>query len=119
MLLSEEALFTSSKNNLIKDSLYDGVFDLHDYKIDDTMYTKTGKMYVGSAYGDECIWSRWKEYAINGHGGNVELKELLSQEGKDYTIHFRYSILELCNMNLGSEYIIERESYWKEILMTR
>ena len=81
--------------------------------------TKTGKMYVGSAYGDECIWSRWKEYAINGHGGNVELKELLSQEGKDYTIHFRYSILEVCNMNLGSEYIIERESYWKEILMTR
>ena len=81
--------------------------------------TKTGKMYVGSAYGDECIWSRWKEYAINGHGGNVELKELLSQEGKDYTIHFRYSILEVCNMNLGPEYIIERESYWKEILMTR
>lgn len=81
--------------------------------------TKTGKMYVGSAYGDECIWSRWKEYATNGHGGNVELKGLLSQEGKDYVMNFRYSVLEVCNMNLGSEYIIERESYWKEILMTR
>jgi len=26
--------------------------------------------------------------------------------------------LEVCNMNLGSQYIIERESYWKKVLMT-
>lgn len=42
VLPSEEALFTSSKTNLIKDSLYDGVFDLHAYKIDDTMYYSSG-----------------------------------------------------------------------------
>ena len=36
--------------------------------------TKTGKQYVGSAYGDDCIWQRWASYAQNGHGGNIELK---------------------------------------------
>ena len=37
----------------------------------------TGKQYVGSACGDDCIWQRWSEYAKDGHGGNIELKKLL------------------------------------------
>ena len=86
------------------------------YLITDTM---TGKMYVGSAYGDLCLWQRWSEYASNGHGGNRELKALLLENGEVYKSNFKYSILEVCNMNLGSEYIIERECYWKEVLMTR
>lgn len=81
--------------------------------------TRTGKQYVGSAYGDECIWQRWSSYAKNGHGGNSELKELLNKNGPDYAYNFKYSILEVCNMNLGSEYVIERETHWKEILLTR
>ena len=81
--------------------------------------THTGRQYIGSAYGDECIWQRWVEYAKNGHGGNVELKELLSKNGEDYRYNFKYSILEICNMNLGNDYIIQRESYWKEVLLTR
>ena len=81
--------------------------------------THTGRQYIGSAYGDECIWQRWVEYAKNGHGGNVELKELLSKNGDDYRYNFKYSILEICNMNLGNDYIIQRESYWKEVLLTR
>lgn len=81
--------------------------------------TKSGKQYVGSAYGDECIWQRWQAYAKTGHGGNVELKNLLEQNGIDYKNNFRYAVLEVCNMNLGNEYIIARESYWKDILMTR
>ena len=32
---------------------------------------------------------------------------------------FKYSILEVCNMNLGNEYIISRETHWKEVLLTR
>ena len=86
------------------------------YLIVDTL---TGKQYVGSAYGNECIWQRWSEYAKNGHGGNVELKELLKKNGENYKFNFKYSILEVCNMNLGNEYIIERETYWKEVLLTR
>ena len=81
--------------------------------------TKTGKQYVGSAYGDECIWHRWKEYANDGHGGNEELKVLLEEKGDSYKYNFKYSILEVCNMNLGNEYIINRENYWKEELLTR
>lgn len=81
--------------------------------------TCTGKQYVGSAYGDECIWQRWSNYAKDGHGGNVELKELLRSNGAGYKEFFKYSILEVCNMNLGNEYIISRESHWKEVLLTR
>lgn len=81
--------------------------------------TNTGKQYVGSAYGDECIWHRWSNYAKDGHGGNAELKELLNINGPDYKYNFKYSILEVCNMNLGNEYIINRESHWKEVLLTR
>lgn len=79
----------------------------------------TGKQYVGSAYGDECIWQRWLAYAKDGHGGNQELKALLSEHGVNYKYNFKYSILEVCNMNLGTEYIIARENYWKEVLQTR
>ena len=81
--------------------------------------TKTGKQYVGSAYGDDCIWQRWASYAQNGHGGNIELKELLRENGEEYKYYFKYSILEICNMNLGNEHIIGRENYWKEVLLTR
>ncbi len=79
---------------------------------------KTGKQYVGSAYGDECIWHRWSAYAKDGHGGNRELKALTERD-ENYKYNFKYSILEVCNMNLGNEYIIGRENYWKEILQTR
>ncbi|MBR2466222.1 MAG: GIY-YIG nuclease family protein [Clostridia bacterium] len=81
--------------------------------------TKTGKQYVGSAYGDDCIWQRWSNYAKDGHGGNAELKELIKTNGIDYKYNFKYSILEVCNMNLGNEYIISREKHWKEVLLTR
>ncbi len=81
--------------------------------------TFTGKQYVGSAYGDDCIWQRWSDYAKDGHGGNVELKALLSAKGEEYKYNFKYSILEVCNMNLGNEYIIGRETHWKEVLLTR
>jgi hypothetical protein len=81
--------------------------------------TNTGKQYVGSAYGDECIWQRWANYAKDGHGGNVELKALLQEKGDEYKYNFKYSILEVCNMNLGNEYVISRESHWKEVLLTR
>lgn len=86
------------------------------YLIIDTL---TGKQYVGSAYGEDCIWHRWIEYAKNGHGENKELKNLLLNNGTDYKNNLKFSILEVCNLNLGNEYIISRETYWKEVLMTR
>ena len=35
-----------------------------------------GRMYVGSAYGEEMIMGRWKAYIKTGHGGNAALKKL-------------------------------------------
>ena len=58
--------------------------------------TATNKRYVGSAYGDNMLLGRWRNYAENGHGGNKELKALVEEKGLDYvkdTIH--NSILDI------------------------
>ena len=80
--------------------------------------TKTGKQYVGKADGEEGIWQRWKTYYENGHGDDVELKQLIKDNGIEYKYNFKYSILEICNDNFGKS-IDEREGYWKEVLLTR
>lgn len=38
----------------------------------------TGRRYIGSAYGDQGIWSRWCAYVASGHGGNVGLRALVN-----------------------------------------
>lgn len=80
---------------------------------------KTGKQYVGSAYGEDAIWQRWSEYAKNGHGENKELKALLIEKDNHYQTNFQYSILEISNLNTSDLYIFERENHWKEVLLTR
>lgn len=46
--------------------------------------TKTGKQYVGSAYGKQKLWGRWTEYVETYHGVNKALKELFKKEGASY-----------------------------------
>jgi excinuclease UvrABC nuclease subunit len=43
------------------------------YLITDTL---DGRQYVGKADGAESIRQRWSVYAANGHGNNVELKNI-------------------------------------------
>lgn len=83
--------------------------------------TKTGKMYVGSATSQTgMLLQRWSSYAADGHGGNVELRELVNQQGFNYVKdNFQYSILENYNARMDDEYILKRESWWKETLCTR
>ena len=81
--------------------------------------TNTGKMYVGSAYGEGGIWSRWNNYAGEGHGNNTELVELLEREGREYAEHFQYAILEIADRQDTKEQVIERETHWKNLLMSR
>lgn len=82
--------------------------------------TATNKRYVGSAYGDNMLLGRWRNYAGNGHGGNKELKALVEEQGLDYVKNnFRYSILDIYKSTTDDETIIARESWWKEILLTR
>jgi hypothetical protein len=81
----------------------------------------TGKMYVGSAtakYG--MLLARWTAYISNGHGGNQGLIALVQEKGFDYIkTNFQYTILENYNSKVDDEYILKRESYWKEVLQTR
>ncbi len=75
-----------------------------------------GKMYVGSAYGENMILGRWRAYVKSGHGGNVGLKQLTFYHIKQ---NFRYSILDIYKSTTDDQAIIDRESWWKEILQTR
>jgi len=79
-----------------------------------------GKKYVGSAYGDFGIWSRWCTYINTGHGYNDELVELIGKNGIDYARkNFQFAILELRSIKTDDDTIINRESFWKEVLLTR
>jgi hypothetical protein len=84
---------------------------------------KTGLRYVGSAYGEEGIWSRWGNYFTSGgHAGNILLKRLLSNKrnGAVYAReNFHFSLLEQASSRDSEQYIIRRESFWKEVLLTR
>lgn len=78
--------------------------------------SSNGKMYVGSAYGEHMLFGRWKSYIQTGHGGNMDLKKLGFQHIQN---NFRYSILDIFKSTVDDEVIIERESWWKEVLLTR
>jgi hypothetical protein len=81
---------------------------------------QNGRKYVGSAYGDTGIWSRWSCYMGTGHGWNDELTRLIDKEGIEYAReNFRISLLEYRPAKTDDAVIIERECYWKEALLSR
>ena len=81
--------------------------------------SKSGKLYVGSAYGEGGIWARWCSYSATGHGGNVELKKLLRGKGPERAAEFSYSVLEIADIRTSKEQILAREAHWKDALLTR
>lgn len=87
------------------------------YLILDTS-TKDGRLYVGSAYGNEGIWQRWTEYAKNSHGNNKEMVALHSLD-KDHAKNFRFSILQALPSNITSKEITAIENLYKEKLGSR
>jgi len=89
-----------------------GVYVIHD--------KETGQRYVGSAYGDTGVWQRWATYAATLHGGNVGLRELVEEKGEEYyRTNMRFALLEYWSMRTGDDHVLERESYWKEVLHAR
>lgn len=78
--------------------------------------TSNGKMYVGSAYGENMILGRWRAYVNTGNGGNVDLKQLKFSHIKKY---FRYSILEIFKSTIDDQVILDKEIWWKKVLLTR
>jgi hypothetical protein len=80
----------------------------------------TGKRYVGSAYGEMGVWGRWCNYTATGHGGNVELRALVTNPDLSYCrANFRFALLEHRSFRTADEYIIEREKFWKKLLLSR
>jgi len=79
------------------------------YLIQDAL---SGKLYVGSAYGEQGIYGRWSNYAQNSHGGNLELQNLDAS-------NFIFSILEIVPATTTVDGVIECENRWKEKLGTR
>lgn len=90
---------------------------------------KTGKFYVGSAYGTNGILGRWETYITSGYDKNEvengkypnkELQKLVKKEGLSYIReNFQYSILETFTDDVSDKYIIGRESWWKKALLSR
>lgn len=73
---------------------------------------RTGRQYVGAAYGSGGFWSRWEQYAASGHGGNVRMRDL---PPADYQV----SILEVAPSSAGFEDVMQLEVRWKRKLLTR
>lgn len=76
----------------------------------------TGKKYIGSAYGQEGIWQRWSYYIYSKHGGNKELLQLPIEYIRE---NFNFSLLEWHKIGEDKDFIISRENYWKDVLMSR
>ena len=78
-----------------------------------------GKRYIGSAYGDGGVWSRWGDYCNNGHGGDKGLVELVNEKGYDYVVrNFQFTLLEIYSMVTTDEYVKGREAYWKKVMLS-
>ena len=81
--------------------------------------THTGKLYIGSATGEEGVAQRWGNYLDSKHGGNKKLIELYEKKGAEYfEKYFTYTLLEYFNLSYDPIKILEREQYWKKCLGT-
>jgi len=80
----------------------------------------SGKRYVGSAFGEGGVWSRWLSYIETGHGGNVELRRLVGNLSLDYCrAHFQLALLEHRPARASDDLILRRETFWKQLLLSR
>lgn len=73
---------------------------------------KTKEQYVGSASGAGGFLSRWYEYSVTGHGGNIALK---GREASDYQI----GILQTVGSDANEIEILTLETLWKKKLQSR
>jgi hypothetical protein len=80
--------------------------------------TRTGRQYVGSAYGTGGIIARWSQYSRNGHGGNAQLK-MLFDERTNARNDLQFSVLQTLSPTLTAREVIAYEQLHKEKLGTR
>lgn len=80
--------------------------------------TSTGGLYVGKADGAERILGRWSQYARDGHGGNVALRDLAGLDAS-HAQHFRFSLLRVFGPSVPMPEVDEAEAHYKRALLTR
>ena len=82
--------------------------------------TKTGAKYVGKASGQNGIWQRWSDYICDGHGGDVDLKKLIDDNGglKYAQQYYKFTLREIVESNIEDD-LDNRENYWKKVLLSR
>ena len=82
--------------------------------------TKTGKLYIGSAYGENGLAQRWNDYINTKTGGNDGLIELYKKQGEKYfEENFEFTLIEYFGMGMDADRIINRETYWKNAFATK
>lgn len=75
-----------------------------------------GKLYIGSAYGDEMILTRWRFYLKTHHGNNADLRMLSPEHIRE---NFQFSILDIYKSTTDQQVIIDREKWWKRVFLSR
>lgn len=80
--------------------------------------TTNGQQYVGSAYGQDGLFGRWKTYAQNGHGNNKKLMDILNNQPNRVN-SFKYSILQTYPATLTKAEVIKEEMNYIDKLGTR
>lgn len=79
--------------------------------------TNTGRLYVGSAYGEDGIWGRWCEYVrTEGTGGNKSLMELAEKDSSYPRRYFQFSILMLLPKTVTPNEATSKETLFKKKL---
>lgn len=79
---------------------------------------RSGKRYVGSAYGKGGIWARWRSYVKNPSGGNTILKELLAKTPARYK-QFQFAILRVLEPSAPRDEAMNQEVLAKRKLGSR
>lgn len=79
---------------------------------------RSGRQYVGSAYGKGGIWARWRSYVRSPSGGNALLNKLLTKRPNRYR-QFQFSILRVLEPDAPKDEVIEQEVLAKRKLGSR
>lgn len=79
--------------------------------------TKTGKQYVGSAYGAGGLLQRWRVYVETFHGNNTMMIQELEADPSTFT-RFQFSILQILPRTVTDHETIAIESLYKRKLLT-
>ena len=79
-----------------------------------------GKLYIGSATGQNGFAQRWKDYLHSETGGDKKLITLYNEMGEGYfRENFTFTILEWYSLKQDRDFILRRENYWKDVFASR